>query len=190
MTSTSHAVVLGGARTPIGRYGGALSRIRTDDLLAFAMRAAVDRVGVNVDAVEEIAAGVVNVAHEGLGDIARWAALAGGFPDHVPAYTVNRSSRLKKRPKVYWNDAGLALHLGGEREPAGVHLETLVLADLHAWAALETRPTRASPTRAPSSSPPSCGLASGASSARCGPRSGWWRRRTPPSAARAPRSRA
>ena len=90
MPTISHAVVLGGARTPIGRYGGALSRIRTDDLLAFAMRAAVDRVGVNVDAVEEIAAGVVNVAHEGLGDIARWAALAGGFPDHVPAYTVNR----------------------------------------------------------------------------------------------------
>ncbi len=90
MESRSRAVVLGGARTAIGRYGGSLSRIRTDDLLAFAMRSAVDRVGVAVDAVEEIAAGVVNVAHEGLGDIARWAALAGGFPDHVPAYIVNR----------------------------------------------------------------------------------------------------
>jgi acetyl-CoA acetyltransferase family protein len=90
MQPRSHAVVLGGARTPIGRYGGSLSRIRTDDLLAFAMRAAVDRIGVDAGAIEEIAAGVVNVAHEGLGDIARWAALAGGFPDHVPAYTVNR----------------------------------------------------------------------------------------------------
>jgi len=84
------AVVLGGARTPIGRYGGSLAHTRTDDLLAFAMRAAVDRVGIDPGAVEEIAAGVVNVAHEGLGDIARWAALAGGFPDRVPAYTVNR----------------------------------------------------------------------------------------------------
>jgi predicted AAA+ superfamily ATPase len=40
---------------------------------------------------------------------------------------------------VYWSDAGLALYLSGENEPRGVHLETLVLADLHAWAALETR---------------------------------------------------
>ena len=47
----SHALVLGGARTPIGRYGGSLSHTRTDDLLAFAMRAAVDRVGVEPGAI-------------------------------------------------------------------------------------------------------------------------------------------
>jgi len=44
MESRSPAVVLGGARTPIGRYGGALSRIRIHDLLAFAMRVAIESV--------------------------------------------------------------------------------------------------------------------------------------------------
>jgi acetyl-CoA acetyltransferase family protein len=88
--SPHDAVILGGARTPIGRYGGSLSHIRTDDLLGMAMTNACERSGVAPDQVQEIAAGCVNVAHEGMGDIARWAALAAGFPDHVPAYTVNR----------------------------------------------------------------------------------------------------
>src|ERR1700712_5064627 len=43
-----------------------------------------------LDQVEDIAAGCVNPAHEGMGDVARWAALAAGFPDSVPAATVNR----------------------------------------------------------------------------------------------------
>jgi acetyl-CoA acetyltransferase family protein len=88
--SPRDAVILGGARTPIGRYGGSLSHIRTDDLLGLAMTHACERSDVRPEQLEEIAAGCVNVAHEGMGDIARWAALAAGFPDHVPAYTVNR----------------------------------------------------------------------------------------------------
>jgi acetyl-CoA acetyltransferase family protein len=84
------AYVLGGVRTPVGRYGGSLSHIRTDDLLGHAMVWACERVGVELDRIEDIAAGCVNVAHEGMGDIARWAALAAGFPDSVPAATVNR----------------------------------------------------------------------------------------------------
>ena len=84
------AFVLGGVRTPVGRYGGSLSHIRTDDLLGQTLVAACERVGVPLDRIEDIAAGCVNVAHEGMGDIARWAALAAGFPDSVPAATVNR----------------------------------------------------------------------------------------------------
>src|SRR3954470_2792034 len=84
------AFVLGGVRTPVGRYGGALSHIRTDDLLGQTMVAACEKVGVPLDRIEDIAAGCVNPAHEGMGDVARWAALAGGFPDSVPAATVNR----------------------------------------------------------------------------------------------------
>ena len=74
-------------------------------------------------------------------NISRWVGLmeTSWLLTQLPAYTVNRASRLKKRPKIYWNDSGLALHLDGAREPSGVHMETLVLADLHAWAALETR---------------------------------------------------
>lgn len=51
----------------------------------------------------------------------------------VPAYAVNRTKRLIKTPKLYWCDTGLALHLAGETEPRGAHLENLVLADLLAW---------------------------------------------------------
>jgi len=70
------AFVLGGVRTPVGRYAGSLSHIRADDLLGQTMVWACERVGVPLDRVEDIAAGCVNVAHEGMGDIARWAALA------------------------------------------------------------------------------------------------------------------
>ncbi len=51
----------------------------------------------------------------------------------LPAFAVNRTSRLIKTPKLYWNDTALALHLAGEDEPRGAHLENLVLSDLLAW---------------------------------------------------------
>jgi predicted AAA+ superfamily ATPase len=51
----------------------------------------------------------------------------------LPAYSVNRTKRLMRSPKLYWNDSGLALHLSGEEEPRGAHLENFVLADLLAW---------------------------------------------------------
>jgi acetyl-CoA acetyltransferase family protein len=84
------AFVLGGVRTPVGRYAGSLSHIRTDDLLGQTMAWACERVDVPLERIEDITAGCVNPAHEGMGDIARWAALAAGFPDSVPAITVNR----------------------------------------------------------------------------------------------------
>jgi len=48
-------------------------------------------------------------------------------------YSVNRTKRLIKTPKLYWSDTGLAMHLSGESEPRGAHLENLVLTDLLAW---------------------------------------------------------
>lgn len=51
----------------------------------------------------------------------------------LPAYAVNRTKRLIKSPKVYWSDTGVALHLSGNTEPTGAHLENLVLHDLLAW---------------------------------------------------------
>jgi len=59
----------------------------------------------------------------------------------LPAFAVNRTKRLIKTPKLYWGDVGLALHLAGHPEPAGAHLENLVLADLLCW-----RDSRAEPT--------------------------------------------
>ena len=48
-------------------------------------------------------------------------------------YSVNRTKRLIKSPKLYWGDTGLALHLAGDAEPTGAHLENLILNDLLAW---------------------------------------------------------
>lgn len=55
----------------------------------------------------------------------------------VPAYSVNRTRRLVKSPKLYWSDVGLALHLAGG-DPVGAHLENLILNDLIAWRELGT----------------------------------------------------
>jgi len=51
----------------------------------------------------------------------------------LPPFSVNRTKRLIKAPKLYWSDTALALHLAGETEPRGEHLENLVLMDLLAW---------------------------------------------------------
>ena len=51
----------------------------------------------------------------------------------LPAYAVNRTKRLLKSPKLYWGDVGLAMHLAGLNEPAGAHLENLLLIDLLVW---------------------------------------------------------
>ena len=57
----------------------------------------------------------------------------------LPAYSVNRTRRLIKAPKLYWSDTALALHLAGETEPRGAHLENLVLSDLLAWRDLQVK---------------------------------------------------
>ena len=51
----------------------------------------------------------------------------------LPAYSVNRTKRLIKSPKLYWGDTGVALHLAGNADVAGAHLENLVLQDLLVW---------------------------------------------------------
>jgi predicted AAA+ superfamily ATPase len=48
-------------------------------------------------------------------------------------FTVNRTKRLTKSPKLFWSDTGLALHLADEPRPRGAHLENLVLTDLLVW---------------------------------------------------------
>jgi len=59
----------------------------------------------------------------------------------LPAYTVNRTKRLIKTPKLYWNDTGLAVHMAGEPGPSGAHLENLILNDLKVWADTDRRVT-------------------------------------------------
>lgn len=82
--------LIGGARTPVGRYGGALSGVRPDDLAAIAVQEAVRRAGIDPDRVDEVILGNANGAGEENRNVARMAWLLAGFPDTVPGLTVNR----------------------------------------------------------------------------------------------------
>lgn len=82
--------LLGGVRTPLGRYGGALAGVRPDDLAALVVGAAVARAGLPGDAVDEVVLGAANQAGEDNRDVARMAVLLAGLPHSVPGYTVNR----------------------------------------------------------------------------------------------------
>ncbi|UOF89014.1 thiolase family protein [Fodinisporobacter ferrooxydans] len=77
-------------RTPIGRQGGALKRVRPDDLAAHAIRAVVNRAGVNPADIEDVFMGCVNQAGEDNRNVARMAVLLAGLPERVPGVTVNR----------------------------------------------------------------------------------------------------
>ena len=86
----TRAVVLAGVRTPVGRYGGALSGVRPDDLAALVIREVVDRSGVPEGEIEEVWFGAANQAGEDNRNVARMAALLAGLPDTVAGVTVNR----------------------------------------------------------------------------------------------------
>src|SRR2546428_2226072 len=90
MGAVSRAVVLAGVRTPIGRYGGALSGVRPDDLAALAIKEAVARAGVPADQIEDVYFGAANQAGEDNRNVARMAALLAGLPESVAGVTVNR----------------------------------------------------------------------------------------------------
>ncbi len=82
-------VILGGGRTPIGRFLGGLSPLAAPELGGVAIRAAMDRSGVDPASVDEVIMGNVVVAGEGQAP-ARQAAISGGVPTTVPAVTVNK----------------------------------------------------------------------------------------------------
>src|SRR6187402_3289741 len=83
--------VIDAVRTPIGKYGGALSSIRPDDLLAHVIKSLLQRnPTVDVNAIEDVIAGDANQAGEDNRDVARMAALLAGLPVTVAGNTVNR----------------------------------------------------------------------------------------------------
>ena len=86
----SRAVVLSAVRTPVGRYGGALSGVRPDDLAAVAIAAAVERSGVDAREIEDVYFGCANQAGEDNRNIARMASLLAGLPESVAGVTLNR----------------------------------------------------------------------------------------------------
>ena len=87
----SEAFICDAIRTPIGRYAGALSRVRTDDLAAIPLKALLARnPGLDPSAVEEVYLGCANQAGEDNRNVARMALLLAGLPVSVPGVTVNR----------------------------------------------------------------------------------------------------
>jgi acetyl-CoA acyltransferase len=85
------AFICDGVRTPIGRYGGALSSVRADDLAALPITALVARnPHVDWSRVDEVIYGSANQAGEDNRNVARMAALLAGLPETVPGTTVNR----------------------------------------------------------------------------------------------------
>src|SRR5678809_531984 len=78
-------------RTPIGKYGGALSSVRPDDLLAHVIRSLIERnPSVDINAIEDVLAGDANQSGEDNRNVARMAALLAGLPVSVAGNTVNR----------------------------------------------------------------------------------------------------
>ncbi|MGH2990596.1 MAG: thiolase family protein [Solirubrobacterales bacterium] len=86
----SEALIIDAVRTPMGRYGGALSGVRPDDLAARAIAAAVERTGIDPERVRDVYLGAANQAGEDNRDVARMAALLAGLPVETPGVTVNR----------------------------------------------------------------------------------------------------
>ncbi|PIC00096.1 3-oxoadipyl-CoA thiolase [Caulobacter sp. X] len=85
------AYICDGIRTPIGRYGGALAKVRADDLAAIPLKALAARnPGLDLSAVDEVVMGCANQAGEDNRNVARMALLLAGYPVEVPGVTVNR----------------------------------------------------------------------------------------------------
>src|SRR5437868_8114275 len=85
------AYVIDAVRTPIGKYGGALSGLRPDDLLAHVIKVLIKRNStVDVNIIEDVVAGAANQSGEDNRNVARMAALLAGLPVSVAGNTVNR----------------------------------------------------------------------------------------------------
>ena len=84
------ALIVEAVRTPIGRHGGALAKVRPDDLAAVAIRGVLDRSGIDPHGIDDVILGCANQAGEDSRNVARMAALLAGLPVEVPGQTVNR----------------------------------------------------------------------------------------------------
>ena len=106
-----NAYIIDPIRTPVGRYGGALSSVRPDDMAAHVIATLVERTGIDPSKVDDVILGCANQAGEDNRNVARMAGLLAGLPDTVPGVTVNRlcASSLEA---VIQGDAGRSLWRG------------------------------------------------------------------------------
>ena len=85
------AVIVEAVRTPIGRRAGALSAVHPVDLSAHVLNRILERTGIEPDAVEDVLWGCVTQLGDQSGNVGRFAALAAGWPEHIPGVTINRA---------------------------------------------------------------------------------------------------
>jgi len=91
MSEMNDAFIVGGLRTPIGRYGGALRSVRTDDLAALVLARLLEAYpSVDPARIDDVVMGCANQAGEDNRNVARMALLLAGIPDSVPGVTLNR----------------------------------------------------------------------------------------------------
>jgi 3-oxoadipyl-CoA thiolase len=112
------AVICGYVRTPIGRYGGALAAMRPDSLAAHALRALIERTGVDPAELDDVILGCANQAGEDNRNVARMAALIADLPLVVPGQTVNRLcgsglQALNAAAQAIWTGQGDLFVAGG-----------------------------------------------------------------------------
>ena len=88
--SRKDTFIIGAVRTPIGKFGGMLSSVRTDDLAAHVIRALMDRFDFDPAEIDDVIMGCANQAGEDNRNVARMALLLAGLPFSVPGETVNR----------------------------------------------------------------------------------------------------
>ncbi|MFL5819299.1 MAG: thiolase family protein [Solirubrobacteraceae bacterium] len=137
----AEALILDALRTPIGRYGGALSTVRPDDLAALVISSAVERNGIDGAQVDDVYFGDANQAGEDNRNVARMGALLAGLPVEVPGVTVNRlcASGLEAV-----NQAARAVRLGDADLVLAGGVESMTRAPL-----VQLKPERGFPRGAP-----------------------------------------
>jgi acetyl-CoA C-acetyltransferase len=105
------AYIVDAVRTPVGKRGGALSRVHPADLGAHALAALIERTEIDPGAVEDVVFGCLDTIGGQSGDIARTCWLAAGLPEHVPGTTVDRQCGSSQQ----------AVHFAAQGVMAGVH---------------------------------------------------------------------
>jgi acetyl-CoA C-acetyltransferase len=123
----NEALIVGAARTPVGRFLGALSDVPAPELGAVAVRAAIERAGVPVEAIDDVLLG--NVIQAGVGQApARQAALRAGIPASVSAMTLNKvcasglQAVIEATRAIRLGDAAIVVAGGMESMSLGPHL--------------------------------------------------------------------
>ena len=106
-------VIIDGIRTAIGKYGGGLSDVRPDDLLAHTYKTLIERTGLDPALLDDVYAGCGNQAGEDNRDVARMAVLLAGFPPEVPGVTAGDV-------EPFLRSVGVLTRIGGgELDPDG-----------------------------------------------------------------------